>query len=123
MKLRFRDNTLRLRVNRREVATLAAGSSLVEELLFPGGARLSYLLESRDKEFPLASFDGSAIRVTAPLSDLRSWAGGDSIGLYFDLPADGRTLKIAIEKDLECVDGPPEEHDPDAFPRASPSNC
>ena len=42
---------------------------------------------------------------------------------YFDLPADRSVLTVAIEKDLECVDGPPEEKDPEAFPRAIEKAC
>jgi hypothetical protein len=42
------------------------------------------------------------------------WARGDEIGFYFVVEPG---LKVAIEKDLECVDGPEEEKDPDAFPR------
>jgi hypothetical protein len=43
--------------------------------------------------------------------------------MYFDVAADGASLRIAIEKDLECVDGPEEERDPEAFPRGISKNC
>ncbi len=39
--------------------------------------------------------------------------------MYFELPANGTVLKIAIEKDLECIEGALEERDPEAFPRGS----
>jgi hypothetical protein len=117
MKLRFRENTLRLRVNRREVATLAAGQVLREQINFPGDSRLTYLLESREQGYALASFDGGTIRVAAPFAEIQSWADSESIGLYFDIPTTDRNLKVAIEKDLECVDGPAEERDPEAYPR------
>jgi hypothetical protein len=123
MKLRFRGNTLRLRVNRREVATLADGSALREDVLFPGNACLTYLLDTRSEESPLASFDGHSIRIAVPLTDVRAWAVGDEIGLYFNVPASGKVLRIAIEKDLECVDGPREEYDPDAFARGAARSC
>lgn len=59
----------------------------------------------------------------APGELVQDWAEGEQIGLYFDLPADSSVLTVAIEKDLECVDGPPEEKDPDAFPRAAEKVC
>ena len=31
----------------------------------------------------------------------------------------GVELKVAIEKDLDCIDAPPSERDPDAFPRTN----
>ncbi|HEX4164496.1 MAG TPA: hypothetical protein VHZ55_03400 [Bryobacteraceae bacterium] len=119
MKLRFRDNSLRLRVNQREVTSLAAGNALEGTVRFPNDSRFIYTLEPNAKIEPEASFDGGRIRITAPLREVKAWAHGESLGLYFDLPADdATTLRVAIEKDLECVDTAAEERDPDAFPRS-----
>lgn len=123
MKLRFRNNSLRLRVNRREVATLASGEALQEEVRFPGNRQLIYLLESSRVSSAAASFDGNTIRVAAPLVDVRTWADSESIGLYFDVSATPELLKVSIEKDLECVDGLVEERDPEAFTRTPGKNC
>ncbi|HEX7362792.1 MAG TPA: hypothetical protein VF283_20060 [Bryobacteraceae bacterium] len=121
MKLRFRENGLRLRLNRPEVARLASGGTLEECVLFPGNTALSYLLGSAPDSSPQASFRDGAIRITAPKDMIAPWAADDTIGIYFDVPAGSALLKIAIEKDLECLDAPPEERDPDAFPRAGKS--
>ncbi|HEY7211122.1 MAG TPA: hypothetical protein VH477_12675 [Bryobacteraceae bacterium] len=123
MKLRFRGNTLRLRVNRREVEALAAGRRLEEQVFFPGGSYLSYALEQGGQPSADASFEKNTIRVSAPACELRAWAADESIGLYFDLAAGEGTLRLMIEKDLECVDGPPEEYDPDAFARPASKSC
>lgn len=123
MKLRFRSNSLRLRVNRREVETLASGTALREEVVFPNDVHFAYVFEPQAKAGPQASFKDGVIHVGAPLSTVRDWAESESVGLYFDVPARNATLKIAIEKDLECVDGPPEEHDPEAFPRSERKVC
>ncbi len=123
MKLRFRNNSVRLRLNRREVETIASGSALEERVGFPGSGTFAYILDANAQFGPEASFRDGVIRVSAPPSELKQWAGSDGLGLYFDLPANGSVLKIAIEKDLECVDGPPDERDPDAFPRATGNNC
>jgi hypothetical protein len=114
MKLRFRKNSLRLRVNRRETEMLAAGTALEERVNFGGGATLTYSLASTSvRTTPTAAFDGHTIRVTAPLSD---WVREGEIGFYFEVEPG---LRVAIEKDLECVDGPETEKDPDAFPRGA----
>jgi hypothetical protein len=123
MKLRFRGNTLRLRVNRREVDKLAAGGAIEEQVAFPNSSRLRYIFEAVTSEGPLASFKEGVIRVTAPLAQVQDWARADDIGLYFDLPAGELMLTVAIEKDLQCVDGPPDELDRDAFPRQTRTNC
>jgi hypothetical protein len=118
MKLRFRKNSLRLRVNQAEVRALGCGESLTEHVEFPGDARLSYILKRRVTGEPEVTFADGVITVEAPSDLVGGWTGSDEIGLYFELPANGSPLKVAIEKDLECVDGPPDERDPDAFPRA-----
>ncbi len=123
MKLRFRNNSLRLRVNQREVEGLAAGAILEEEVHFPGDARMTYVLEPSTDALPDASFCQGVIRIAAPQQQVRDWANSDSIGIYFELPANGASLRIAIEKDLECVDGPAEDRDPHAFPRDIRKNC
>ena len=123
MKLRFRKNSLRLRVNQQEVETLAAGSGLREQVHFPGGAALAYVLDMAAGSAPGASFDDSTIHVSLPAHQVRQWAAGEEVGLYFEVPAGHDNLKVAIEKDLVCLDGPEEERDPDAFPRTSPAHC
>jgi hypothetical protein len=124
MKLRFRNNSIRLRLNQTEVRALASGSPLQETVLFPGLTRLTYVLEPSARFEPQASFLGGEIRIAAPPGELRTWAEGESIGMYFDLPSGpDTTLRVAIEKDLECVDAPVEEHDPNAFPRQMRKNC
>jgi hypothetical protein len=120
MKLRFRKNSLRLRVNQHEVEGLAAGALLKEQVVFPGDGHLSYTLQSSPDA--RASFDQGVIRIFAPQEEVSEWAKSESIGMYFEFPANGASLRVAIEKDLECLDGPPDERDPDAFPRID-SSC
>jgi hypothetical protein len=122
MKLRFRNNSLRLRLNRLEVENLAAGGSLEEQVDFPGSSRFSYILEPSQASVSSASFHDGTIRISAPDWQVKDWAKGDAVGLYFQLTGDGYALKIAIEKDLECVDASAEERDPDAFERTG-KNC
>jgi hypothetical protein len=123
MKLRLRGNSLRLRVNRGELERLASGALLEEQVHFPGQARMSYTLEPSDTGAPAASFHQGVIRISAPRKQLNDWANNESIGIYFDLPANDGHLTIAIEKDLECLDAPAHERDPEAFPRSANKNC
>lgn len=123
MKLRFSNNSLRVRVNRREVEGLASGATLEEEILFPGDARISYVVEPSSSASPEVWFREGVIRISAPRAQVSDWAQSDSIGIYFERPASGTFLKIAIEKDLECIDSATGEYDPDAFPRAPGKNC
>ena len=122
MKLRFRRNSLRLRVNRREAENLSTGLPLTEYVHFPGDTQFAYVLESGPAPEPQVEFKAGVVRVAIPLTHIQSWAKTDAIGMYFDLPANGSSLRVAVEKDLECVDGSPTERDPEAYPRSG-NNC
>ncbi len=110
---------MRVRVNRPEVERLAQGAALEEEICFPGGECIRYVVEPCSGFAPRASFENGTIRLCAPYHLVRDWAEKDVIGMYFEFPANGSSLKIAIEKDLECTEAPVGEQDPYAFPRAS----
>lgn len=122
VKLRFRKNSLRFRVNRPEVEALSSGSALEERVCFPGDTSIRYVLEMSGVPSARASFEGGTIRVTAPDDIVRHWAESDLVGMYFELAANGTQLDIAVEKDLECLEAMSEDRDPDAFPRHS-KNC
>jgi hypothetical protein len=113
MKLRFRANSIRLRLNQIEVKNLAGGKPAEESVSFPGGQTLVYRLLPVDAAGSDARLAGSTIEISVPREQLKAWNDNDDIGLYFD----AGVLSVAIEKDLECTDGPPEERDPHAFPR------
>jgi hypothetical protein len=122
MKLRFSQNSVRLRLNRREVEDLSTGLALKEYVHFPGDAQFGYVLESALSASPQVEFGAGTVRVAIPWAEIQNWASTDAIGMYFELPANGSMLKLAIEKDLECIDGPAAERDPEAFPRSG-KNC
>ena len=111
MKLRFRGNSLRLRLNRREVSALAHGETIEESVEFPAGATLSYRLTAATT--PAANFANGTITVSMPAQTARQWSESDEIGVYFRADR----LEVAVEKDLECVDAREEERDPFAYPR------
>ena len=106
-----------MRLNQKEVDRLAAGQILKETVEFPGHTSLSYVLKPHSGLEARALFEDGSIEICAPQTPMMDWIGSDELGLYYSLPAGEEQLKIAIEKDLECLDGPPEEKDPHAFPR------
>jgi hypothetical protein len=118
MKLRLRGNSLRLRLNQNDVADLVSGRTLVETLTFPGGASFQYTLAGRGSTIDAsAQLVASTIAVTLPEEKVQHWAVADDVGIYFELAAGEGVLKVAVEKDLECLDAPLEERDPFAYPR------
>ena len=122
MKLRIRGNSLRLRLKRGEVESLAAGNKLIEETEFPGSV-FSYSLELSDNEDMVASFSNGRIEISMPREIIPEWADTDLVTLYTEqeLSAD-RKLKILVEKDFTCLE--PGHHrncedDDDTYPHPS----
>ena len=126
MKLRIKGNSIRLRLGRSEVARLVAGDAIVETTSFDprGLQRLEYrLVASPDSAAVAASFEaGSGLVVRVPTGLIQGWGTTGQISLSATQPAEqGATLRILIEKDLECLDAPPEESQADAYARAADS--
>jgi hypothetical protein len=113
MKLRFRKNSMRLRLNQRETAALAGGKMLEERVEFPGNSALLYQLVADNSPSPGAEFSGNVITITIPEATARAWERSEEIGVYYR----AGSLEVAIEKDLECTDLREEERDPYAYPR------
>lgn len=122
MKLRIRGNSIRLRLKRGEVESLAAGNKLIEETEFPGTV-FSYSLELSDNEDMVSSFDNGRIEISMPREIIPEWADTDLVTLYTEqeLPGDGK-LEILVEKDFTCLE--PGHHrncedDQDTYPHPS----
>jgi len=122
MKLRIRGNSIRLRLKRGEVDSLAAGNTLVEETQFPGST-LSYSLGLSDNDDMLASFDNGSIVISMPKEIIPEWADTDLVSLYSEIAlADDSVLTVLIEKDFSCLE--PGGHrdcddDADTYPHPS----
>ena len=125
MKLRIRGNSIRLRLTQSEVRRLADAGSVEEWTDFGDGRRFGYALRADDDaRAPAASFDGAAVTVRLPRDTARRWADGDEVGIEASQPTGGSpTLKILIEKDFVCIDGPADENQDDAFPNPRGASC
>ncbi len=125
MKLRFHKNSLRFRLNRLEVSQLASGEKLVEEIWFPHSEQpFRYSLGVREAEATAQLEQSPAgIHVSLNLADVMAWAASDELDLHRSLTDAREPLILMVEKDLVCVDGPAEERDPLAFPRAEQTVC
>jgi hypothetical protein len=111
MKLRIRDNTIRLRLKRAEVEQIASGQSIVEETHFPESV-LTYRLEANGADKVSASFEGGNLAIRIPIDEARQWAQSDQVSIVAEQPiGDSGTLSLLIEKDFMCLS--PGHHRPD----------
>ena len=117
MKLRIHGNTLRLRLNRAEVARLAETGRVEEAVQFAPDIALRYVLETAPEgDAPRALYGDREIRVLVPVTTAREWTSTDLVAVSGEqIVTAGITLNILVEKDFKCLHGE-SELDLDAFP-------
>jgi hypothetical protein len=116
MKLRIKDDTLRLRLTQSEVARLSEGEGVHSHTRFPDDFMLGYAVEPGSGKEITATLIDSAITVRVPAATARDWALSDQVSLTAEQPVGGGVLDVLIEKDFECLDPRPGESDSDAYP-------
>jgi hypothetical protein len=121
MKLRCKPNSVRFRLNQKEVAQFVQTGEVAERIEFPGPAAtvFRYCLQLGNK--PGCSgvrFENGELAITVPGEQAVAWASRqDEVGLYYNHEvAGGRSLRVMIEKDYQCTDGPADEIDPAGYP-------
>jgi len=119
MKLRIRQNSIRLRLKRGEVDQIASGKSIVEETHFPDSV-LTYRLDVSDDGTFSTSFNEGSLVIRVPVSELAQWAKTDQVSMVAEQALqDSGTLSLLIEKDFSCL-APghhrPDEDDADTYP-------
>ena len=108
MKLRLYDNSIRVRMNRTEVARFAEAGRVEDACDFGDGSLLAYVVEaSPDLEAPRATLVDSVIRIQLPERNAREWARTEQVGISSE--------RVLVEKDFQCLHDP-SATDPDFFP-------
>ena len=118
MKLRIRDNSIRLRLMRGEVDTLRDKGMVEARTDFPGGRTLRYLVESSPASVnPAAFFSENEITIRLPETTVLAWASTEQVAIQGEQMLDeGGILKILVEKDFVCLTGRDEEDESDMYP-------
>lgn len=118
MKLRIKDNSVRLRLTRSEVDALRASGFMASKIDFPGGRELRYRLESSPASVsPAAFFADNAVTVRLPETAVLAWATSDQVSLQGDQLLDnGAMLTILVEKDFACLTKREGEDESDMYP-------
>ncbi|HKA89305.1 MAG TPA: hypothetical protein VKE22_16675 [Haliangiales bacterium] len=118
MKLRIRGNTLRYRLTQGEVAALAEGRAVAEEVNF-GNGLFTYEILPEDGASGLdARASAWRISVVVPGATARQWNASDDVGLSAETSSG---IKLLVEKDFACLKPRAGEDDADAFP--NPGTC
>lgn len=105
MKLRIRDNSIRLRLTQTEVETVRADALVRGRVRFAGGNTFDYILESSPATVkPEAHFSNNALTVRIPESEILQWSTTEQVSISAEqILHGGDPLKILIEKDFTCL--------------------
>jgi hypothetical protein len=118
VKLRIRDNSVRLRLTRGEVETLRGEGIVSARTGFPGSHDFQYVIESSPASVsPGAFLAGNTMTVRLPETTVLAWAATDQVSIEGEqLLDDGEKTTILVEKDFVCLAPREGEDESDMFP-------
>lgn len=118
MKLRIRDNSIRLRLAQAEVNDLRTTGVVTARTSFPGGRHLDYAIESSPANIrPEAFLSETTITVRLPETTVLAWSGSEQVSIEAEQALDdGGNLKILVEKDFACLAPREGEDESDLYP-------
>ena len=118
MKLRIRDNAIRLRLMRAEVDTLRQDGLVTAHTGFPGGRTFSYVVESSPASVkPAAFFSDNVVTLRIPETTVLAWATSEQVSIEGEQALDdGETLHLLVEKDFACLAPREGEDEADMYP-------
>jgi hypothetical protein len=118
VKLRIRDNSVRLRLERGEVDTLRDTGLVTARTGFPGGREFRYVVESSPASVaPGAFFSDNIVTVRLPETAVLAWANSEQVSVVGKQALDdGSPLEILVEKDFACLAPRDGEDEADMYP-------
>ena len=118
MKIRIRDNSIRLRLTRGEVDAMRENGVITSTTGFPGGRQFSYSLESSPASVnPAAFYSDNEIRIRLPETQVLAWTTTEQVSIEGEqVLDDGQKLSILVEKDFACLEPRPGEDESDMYP-------
>lgn len=127
MKLRIRDNSVRIRLTRTEVDSLRQQGVVAAATGFPGGREFQYRVESSPAIVnPAAFFSDNTISIRLPEATVLAWATTEQVSMPGEqVLDDGAKLAILVEKDFACLAPREGEDESDMYPHpeAGTSKC
>lgn len=105
MKLRCTKNSIRLRLRKSELRSLAQHKTIEEAVSFPMGNKISYSLLTDDCKTTQAHFSDEVIKIIIPQHLADHWINSFDVSIETSLDLqNGESLHILIEKDFPCKD-------------------
>jgi len=118
LKLRIRDNSIRLRLTRTEVESARSEGLVRGRVRFAGRNSFDYVFESSPATVkPEAHISNNTLTVRIPQTDVTRWAESEQVSIASEqILDDGEHLKILVEKDFACLVPREGEDERDMYP-------
>ena len=126
MKLRIRGNSVRVRMDRKDLAELLDRGHVGDEICFGIGRdqAVSYTVQlgSAARCQPHVEYIAGHLLVTVNPVDAEGWRRSDEVGFdHKQVGEDGVVVRVLLEKDFACLDRPVGEESEDTFAFPNPS--
>jgi len=115
MKIRIRENSLRIRITQSELKELLAGNKVVSSIQFPNETQLTYGLSPVNNESTSIQYRENIISIQIGTLDMETMAEEQSVGVQSIHNTGEQSLDLLIEKDFTCLH-PRGVEDKDTFP-------
>jgi len=121
MKLRLKGNSIRLRLQRSEVARLQDEKVVSDATEFPGGPPLCYAIHVDPAVASVAiRYASERIELRVPVARATAWFAADEVTLAETLTLEnGEKLLVVVEKDFKCLHAATMDDESDAFENPS----
>ena len=118
MKLRIRDNSIRLRLTKPEVDRVYKTGLARGRVDFAGGHAFEYIFESSPATVkPEAHMSNNVLTIRVPRMDVQQWAESERVSIRSEQDlGNGDQLDILIEKDFACLAPRDGEDETDMYP-------
>jgi hypothetical protein len=123
MKLRLKGNSIRVRLDRRDIERLIDEGRVDDGVRFGPGLAFSYAVEAgpTPRGRPTAYYTVGCLTIRIDPDDAVEWLAGDRVGFDHEQPVDGGVLRVLLEKDFACIDRPTGEEADDVYAFPNPS--
>jgi hypothetical protein len=102
MKIRIRGNSIRYRLDKKDIQSLQEQQK-VEESTTIGAGTLHFCIKVKASG-PAVKLEPSGLHLSVPAEQIKQWIETEQVGFSLELPnPDGSVLNILIEKDFKCL--------------------
>ncbi|BDD00462.1 DUF7009 family protein [Persicobacter psychrovividus] len=116
MKVRLRNNTVRLRLDQKDIAELKSAGQVVMTTPFIQGKLTWTICGSDEQQSFAAVLQGQQVTIQVPNATLQQWISTEQVGIEGEVATeDEASLKLLIEKDFKCLTAR-DEDESNAFP-------